>query len=334
MNQVDPELHYRHVRRHSDSLFWGTLIILIGVAWLGINLGYFDSGIWYQLFRLWPILLIIWGLNILVRRTPLQLLVYVTPLILVAAFIWVVAGKPMWLGPMAPRGSRLSTALPSRTYAELKEYHYVLPREKGVSELTAEVDAGAAEVLIDTLPADSDCVAEIDCQTSRGEPGVSMKVRDGVAHLEIPKRQDFQVSLAHPLPGKERTEIHLSCDLPLDLELNVGASTVNAELSQALLRSLRLNGGAASVDASLPEAGDAGYQVVIKAGAASLQLRLPQDTPVYLESTSALSAANFREAGLIRRQRHWESPNYDPQEPHARIELEGALSSIAISFEP
>jgi len=332
MNHVDPEIHYRHVRTHSDSLFWGTLIILIGVAWLGINLGYFDSNVWYELFRLWPVLLIIWGLNILVRRTPLQFLVYVTPLILVAAFIWVLAGKPMSFTP-SPSGPKLVWTEPSsRSSSELTEYHYVLPREEGVEELSADVDAGAAEVTIDTLGEESGSLAEVDYLTSRGEPDVKMKVDGETAYLDVPSRARTRVGA--PIADVEEMQVRLAATLPLHLQLNAGASAVEADLRRSVLRSLELNGGAAAMEVMLPEAGDSGYRVGISAGAASLKLRLPQDTPVYLKSTSALSATNFGESGLLRREGHWESPNYDPERPCASIELEGALSSISLVFEP
>ena len=334
MNHLDPEHHYRRVRSHGESLFWGTLIILVGVTWLGINLGYFSSAIWYELLRLWPILLIIWGLNILVRRTPLQFLVYVTPIILVVAFAWVLVGKPMWPTFTMLQSGRLVTTPRSEGSAELRNYHYLLEREEGVAELVAQVDAGAAVVVIDSMVADSDCVAEIDYLTSRGEPEVSMKVKGSTAYVEIPQRESVSTSLAHPFPGKQEMTVHLPSDLPLDLELNAGASRVDARLTHTLLRSLQINGGAASVDIALPEVGDSGYRVGISSGAASVRIRFPQDTPLYLESTSALSAANFAEAGLTRQDDHWESASYNRQKPHAKVTIEGALSSISLSFEP
>lgn len=44
------------------------VLILIGVVFLGINFGWLDRDIWRQLWRLWPVLLILLGLELLLVR--------------------------------------------------------------------------------------------------------------------------------------------------------------------------------------------------------------------------------------------------------------------------
>ncbi len=54
-----------------STLFWGILLVLIGGLFLLNNLGVLDVN-WDTIWRLWPMILVFWGLSILVgkQRTP------------------------------------------------------------------------------------------------------------------------------------------------------------------------------------------------------------------------------------------------------------------------
>src|SRR5688572_25770206 len=46
--------------RHAGSIFWGLILIGVGMIFLLKNLGY-EIPIWAGIARYWPILLIVWG---------------------------------------------------------------------------------------------------------------------------------------------------------------------------------------------------------------------------------------------------------------------------------
>ncbi len=54
------------VNRYSGSMLWGIVFILAGVAVLLSNLGYLPPNLWEQW---WPLLLIILGLFLVIRRS-------------------------------------------------------------------------------------------------------------------------------------------------------------------------------------------------------------------------------------------------------------------------
>ena len=49
--------------------FWGLLIIIIGLLFLGVNMGWWSGVVWSQLWALWPLILIILGLRALLTNT-------------------------------------------------------------------------------------------------------------------------------------------------------------------------------------------------------------------------------------------------------------------------
>jgi hypothetical protein len=69
---------------------WGITLILIGLLFLANNLGEVSWWVWYDLLRLWPVLLIVVGLEIIVKRSKLQMLGYLSSVIVIAAFAYVV----------------------------------------------------------------------------------------------------------------------------------------------------------------------------------------------------------------------------------------------------
>ncbi len=69
---------------------WGITLILIGLVFLANNLGQLSWWVWYDLLHLWPVLLIVIGLEVIVKRSKLQILGYLSSLIVVATFAYVV----------------------------------------------------------------------------------------------------------------------------------------------------------------------------------------------------------------------------------------------------
>lgn len=50
-------------KHKSESLFWGFLILLIGMLFLIKNLGWADIDIWEFIAKFWPVILIYIGLK-------------------------------------------------------------------------------------------------------------------------------------------------------------------------------------------------------------------------------------------------------------------------------
>ena len=159
-----------------NSLFWGTLILLVGATWLAINIGLIEPTAWGILLRMWPALLIIWGFNIIVSRTVLRFLAYLTPLILVAAF-----GYAAFYAPTDDEGGWLSVfPLPfsinhsgGTHVGELDEFVYVLDDMAGVEGVEVQLSLGAAQ--LDVVAADEG-MASVEVKSNIGEPDVTLEV--------------------------------------------------------------------------------------------------------------------------------------------------------------
>lgn len=59
---------WRQARHHEGGMFWGLIILLIGVLALLDTMGYLSSAFWSAIVPFWPLLLILWGASLVLGR--------------------------------------------------------------------------------------------------------------------------------------------------------------------------------------------------------------------------------------------------------------------------
>ncbi len=79
-----------------SRLRWGIFWILVGLVILANNLGWLSWWVWADLLHLWPLLLIAIGLELIVKKSRIQWLGYFSTLLILGAFIWVIAADRGW----------------------------------------------------------------------------------------------------------------------------------------------------------------------------------------------------------------------------------------------
>ncbi len=308
-----------------NSLFWGTLILLIGVTLLGVNTGYLSSDVWGNVLRLWPVLLIVWGLNIILRNTALQFLTYLSPVILILAFIYAATWAPVedesggWHLPMF-------IGLSGPESRDIVECTHDYERNEDVHKLSVELDLGAASVTI--TPSPEDAFVNVEVKANTGEPTVNFELDGNTLNVYAasPHRRGFWGNI------KEEWSVQLPKDVPLAINLDAGASACELDLEEMLLSHLDIDAGAAAIDASLPAPDVEGYTVNIDLGASDLDLAFPEGTPLRIESDSALSTTNFKQAGLEKADGYWYSEAYEPGTPFVDLSISSGVASIDVTF--
>ncbi len=69
---------------------WGVVFILIGCTFLATNLDYVSDWVWWDLLHFWPVLLIAIGIDLVFRKSKLKALSYISTLLIVATFAYVI----------------------------------------------------------------------------------------------------------------------------------------------------------------------------------------------------------------------------------------------------
>ena len=69
------------------KVFWGVVLIIIGILFIIRNLGWVDFS-WWGVFRLWPVLLILWGISVIPIKNYLKLILSFVALLVAVIFLW------------------------------------------------------------------------------------------------------------------------------------------------------------------------------------------------------------------------------------------------------
>jgi hypothetical protein len=353
----------RHARREY-SLFWPIVFIGVGVIWLLQNLGLISLSHVADLLRLWPLALILMGLDLLFgRRWPLMGALIGVVAVLLA--LWI-----LWSGPLGGReGADMPTLFGMPVIhlggSDLKEQHFSEPLGEAT---TARVTLGLYEGR-GHVAATSDGNDLISVQTNQNS-AVDFSA-SGTRDKTITVRNTSPLGPGAWFNGDRASwEVLLSPRVPLDLRIEGSSSHNTLDLSRLQLSALRLGFGSGSSDVTLPASGPS-YRGDLGGGSGSLVLRAPDgaqadlklnggsgssditlgDAAVRLEiygGSGSVHVRVAREAGLrvevqsegsgsihlpsgdAHRGTTWESSNYAKAAHQSTLILHGASGSVNI----
>lgn len=296
------------------SFFGPILLITIGLIFLGNNLGLIPGEGWEMIWRLWPILLIIAGLNDLVRREgiawPILLIgagvffllnnfgprvwvswtqiIQLWPVLLIAAGIDLVfKGESIWY---TVTGVVLTLVLIGGSIWIVREGFQVAAGYTEIREVFSEE--------VNQM--------ELDLSLGAGELILGSDTPDGVLVFGsiTPDKHTDQLSvegstilyqLEHSEPGfyphTARWELGLTDDLVADLVVNNGAGEVILSLEKLNLASLDLNQGVGRMVVRLPEMDS--DQVLIKQAVGTIHIQIPDNYYVAIDAQNGLSKVDF-----------------------------------------
>lgn len=259
--------------RKSSSFFWPVVLIGAGVILLLVNLEIIPAINLGQILRLWPLILVVIGLDIIFgRRAP-----WVGGAIGLVAIGGVIA--LLIFGPAL-----------GLTYTT------------NVKTDTISTPLGEATSAVYYLETSSDPVhiKSLSDSTNLIEGTIT---HDGTLNFDVSGSSEKVVRLSettNPNFGlqfdfnfvDQKWDIGLNPGVPSELVLDGGSGSVNVDLSDVMLTSLRAAMGSGSSDFILPLSVDA-YTAEIESGSGSVKIDLPAETDVVLSLDSGSGSVNI-----------------------------------------
>jgi hypothetical protein len=131
-------------------------------------------------------------------------------------------------------------------------------------------------------------------------------------------------------PGREREwSFRLNDGVPLALGLRTGANDMRLDLSSTRVTDLRLDTGASSTEILLPaQAGRT--RVDVRAGAASLTLRVPDGVAARIRAAGGASDFDVDRARFPRADGSYQSADYDTAPNRVEITIQIGAGSVEI----
>lgn len=261
-------------RRGGGGLVWPVLLILAGVLFLLDNLNVINFDFWYAATRLWPIVLIAIGLDLLVGRRSwlLSLLVVIITIgMLALGFIFLdVRGG----GDLVEQA--ISQSLDGAEAAEVD-------LDFGVGEMRLSALDGGADELI---------AGEIRYPQRGVRVRQSFDMEGDTAVYALNTSGSFPPSFG-PSRGEDwRWDLQLNPDVPIALEISTGVGESHLDLRQLNLSSLDVDSGVGETTVTLP--GEGRLAVTIDGGVGELVVEIPAGVAARINSDTGLGQTDVQ----------------------------------------
>jgi hypothetical protein len=252
--------------RHTPIL-WPLLLIVAGIIFLLNTLEIVDWSVWGQLWRLWPLVLVAIGLDLLIgRRNPvLSLLIVVLVLAAGGAFLYATGG-------LRPVGERLRADL-SVPLSAAKSAQVEI--QSGVSRL--DVDGEETALLAS---------GTLQYYESSGPPVQNVNRSGDAVTLRITQSDSHRGFNWGGQQGQD-WKIHLNPQVPTKLTVDTGVGETNLDLRDLKLTDLDLHVGVGATTATMP-AGAGTTSAKVDGGVGSLDLYIPEGVGARISVDSGL----------------------------------------------
>jgi hypothetical protein len=267
-------------RRRPPSLVGPVILVTIGVIFLLSNLGMLNVNLW-ELWRLWPVLLILFGLEILLARrsTVWSLIVLALTVIVVAGVVVLLVTGPGVLGFSATGGvDRIAEPL------------------DGIEQANLTVHFAAGQLHVAQLSDSSSLVEGTLNLATRNKPVWTIDRSGDRASMTLGYREGQAFS---GFSGGDDWTLRLSPQAGFSLNVEVGGGSATLDLTGLDIRQLEVSGGASQTTVVFPKRGS--FEAEIDGGVGALIVEIPPEMAARLRIDRGLSAltvpSRFRQEG-------------------------------------
>ncbi len=259
-------------RHHRGAPVVGPVILIgAGVVFLLNNMGVLPWSVWNQLWRLWPLILIAIGLDILVGRRSALLSTFIVLLLVGGGVAFLIYTSGFQSG-----GTLVQTNI-NATLSGAKEASVSL--ELGTGNLTLDTSANSESLATGTL----------EYYQNRDAPEQSLSTANGRAMLTLRQREGSGFGLgfmfgSNPTP---QWNVHLNPNVIMTFNADLGTGNSTIDLSNSKATTVGINSGTGNSTIFFP--GKAG-QVTgkIDGGVGNLSLKITDGLHVRLDMNKGI----------------------------------------------
>jgi hypothetical protein len=293
------------------GLFWPLLLITIGLVFLLVNFGFIPGVTALSLLNLWPLLLVLAGVDIAIgRRWPLAALgidvaVIALGLALLSTQPTFVGGPFFVIGDGAAGGERDVTVA-----------------RQGVTSLSLDLNGGAGRFRVSggsatLVEAHS---ANEDLRLRRSD------IDRGGAHASVRIDQSGTRRVGSTTID---VEARIASDVETALSVDGGAGEFNIDLRDVKLTSADINVGAAQLTLTLPKPTGA-VAIDVNAGASSVIIEVPDGVEARVTTTGALLTLRSSNPRVIVSGSAAETTGYGTATARVTVRVTAGVSSVTV----
>lgn len=300
--------------RRRSGLVGPIILVGLGILFLLNNLGLLSWAIWPALVRLWPLLLIAIGLDLLIgRRSALgSLLVALLMLAALGAAIW---WTDAWAGVSMPLANQtLSQPL------------------SGAKRATIDIGLGAGTLRLGAQSEADGLITGTVAQGPRDQIQRDFAINGDSATFRLHAvRQNGWSAPLRFRNGEELVwDLRLNPDVPLRIDLSTGAGTATLDLTRLHITELNVSTGVGTTTVNLPQRGI--VHASVSGGVGDTTISIPAGMAARISASAGLG--QVRVTGNFERQdKLYVSPNYASAEDRVDLAISGGIGGVTIVQE-
>lgn len=297
-------------RPRRRSMFWPLVLIAIGLVALAGNYGWVEPVSIISFLALWPVLLILLGVDIaFARRWPVATL---------AAEVLIIAGA-LLLATLQPSALRLTSfSFSGSSDCAGGSPSVALPRGS-LQSLRLSISGGAARYHLS---------AGATAAVTASAEGADLCLSDRSGRDA--SRGDIRLTQGGTrLSAATDVTVDVASDLPVSLQINAGAGEFVFDLHDVRLTDARLNIGASSTTLVLPKPGG-DVPVRIEGGASSIAIEIPADVEARITVTGGLNSAASSNPRAVKTGSVIETAGYSTAKDRVTVTINGGVNSVSV----
>jgi hypothetical protein len=286
-------------RRVADGVFLAGL----GVFFLLATSRGLPEGFWIEAAKLWPVLLVSFGIRIVFEKTRFAYGMVLGPAVVLGTLFWLAWGDRPQLPP------------PGEWQA------LSVDRPEGLDRARVQLHLGGASVDLDARPLPPTLLAEGRVAARDNTTRLHLTDEEGEATLRLGERRQgiLLIGLRH-----ETWELGVTDQIPLSLDLSGAGVSANVDLRRGHAADSRVRGAFNTVTLHLPRTAEQ-VTIQLKGAFNSFDVIVPEGTPVSYEGPGF-------PIGWINEGPAADSLSED--EPGYRVILDGAFTFLDIDEGP
>ncbi len=277
---------------------FGVILLFVGIVLLLQTLGVVPWGLWGTLWRIWPLLLIIIGLVLVLRRFNPWLVSLLILALLFAGF-----GFALWrYQPAASTGT-------TRSYSQPLD---------NLGRANVNLDFSAGTLSIDSLPSTSPNFVEVDSRGSDVRADFRREGNTGTLDLDSVRGS-----------GGIEWEVGFNTRVSMTLNIDSAAGGLDVKLVRLRIPELTVEISAGSCELAMPSPTGT-VTASVQTNVSSVEITIPSGVAVRIRGKVNLGALSLDEGRFPRKDDYWASPDFDTAKDRIDLEVNTNLGRVTV----
>ena len=335
----------------NDKLIPGLILVLIGLVILLDNFGYIDFH-WSNLWHLWPMFLIIAGVNLVFahNKTPLATILKVG--VVIVGFALLLFGRfgdrmglPIYYSFHNDNHDRDNNDKDDDDDDDDDDDTTATTSSKGIVKISGSstfnqpytADAKIAQLNISgggtkyILNDTTNQLFKADTKEHFGKYEFTHSNNGStyVLNFDMKDKKNGHFNWDTGDDKSNSVTFQLNANPVWDINVETGATSLDFDLAKFKIRSLKLNGGVASLKVKLGRPLD-NTNVEVSTGVASVEINIPEGAACRINTDSGLSSTNF-DGFTKTSDGNYETPGFAASPNKMYINISGGLSDFTVN---